>query len=241
MPDLAHEAIAGDELSDGSTPGSEASVPAGRNHPVQYALKRVADLCIALVGTVLISPLLILIAVLIKLDSPGPVLFVQQRIGKDGCPFTFLKYRTMEYGNDPEIHRDYVSALIREETSELKGEGGSYKIEADPRVTQLGHILRRTSLDELPQLFNVLMGDMSLVGPRPPIDYEVELYGARERGRLAVLPGMTGLWQVSGRCETTYQEMVDLDLEYIRTWSLLLDLKILFRTVGVVFDRKGAW
>jgi lipopolysaccharide/colanic/teichoic acid biosynthesis glycosyltransferase len=241
MPELVHEAIAGDELSDGCVPGSEAPAPVSRAHPIQYAIKRVADLCLALVGTVLISPALVLIAALVKVDSPGPVLFVQQRIGKDGRPFTFLKFRTMEHGNDPEIHRDYVSALICEESSELKSEGGSYKIEADPRVTQFGRILRRTSLDELPQLFNVLMGDMSLVGPRPPIDYEVELYGVRERGRLAVLPGMTGLWQVSGRCETTYQEMVDLDLRYIDSWSLLLDLKILFRTAGVVFGRKGAW
>jgi lipopolysaccharide/colanic/teichoic acid biosynthesis glycosyltransferase len=241
MPDLAGGSATLVDASDALASPAEEIGLRSRTRGVQLALKRVADVCIASVGIVAISPALLAIAIAIKWDSPGPVLFAQQRVGKDGRPFTFLKFRTMEHGNDPEIHREYVSALIRAEDDELKGENGSYKIEADPRVTRFGRILRRTSLDELPQLYNVVVGDMSLVGPRPPIDYEVELYGPRERGRLAVLPGMTGLWQVSGRCETTYQEMVDLDLEYIRSWSLLLDLKILYRTVGVVFDRKGAW
>lgn len=211
------------------------------SHVLQLALKRALDLLGAIAGGLLISPLLVLLAVAVKLDSSGPVLFRQRRIGRGGKPFTFYKFRTMHHNNDPEIHKDYVSALIREESEDLKGDGGSYKIESDPRVTRLGHYLRRTSLDELPQLFNVLRGDMSLVGPRPPIDYEVDLYGDRELGRLAVLPGMTGLWQVSGRAQTTYQQMVDLDLEYIRTWSFLLDLKILAKTVGVVLLRRGAW
>lgn len=211
------------------------------SHVLQLALKRALDLLGAIAGGLIISPLLVLLAVAVKLDSSGPVLFRQRRIGRGGKPFTFYKFRTMHHNNDPEIHKDYVSALIREESEDLKGDGGSYKIESDPRVTRLGHYLRRTSLDELPQLFNVLRGDMSLVGPRPPIDYEVDLYGDRELGRLAVLPGMTGLWQVSGRAQTTYQQMVDLDLEYIRTWSFLLDLKILAKTVGVVLLRRGAW
>ena len=123
-----------------------------------------------------------MIAILVKLDSPGPVFFRQARVGKDGQPFTFLKFRTMEDGNDPTIHKEYVSALIAESSSDLKGENGSYKIESDPRVTRVGHYLRRTSLDELPQLWNVLRGEMSLVGPRPPIDYEVELYGRASSG-----------------------------------------------------------
>lgn len=240
-----HEVAPDMAARDGLNAEFEAVGSASANRPqapgIQFALKRSLDLFGALVGGLLISPLLLALAVAVKLDSPGPVLFRQRRIGQGGRPFTFYKFRTMQHNNDPEIHKDYVSALIREESEELKGDGGSYKIEADPRVTRLGRLLRRTSLDELPQLFNVLRGDMSLVGPRPPIDYEVELYGERELGRLAVLPGMTGLWQVSGRAQTTYQQMVDLDLEYIRTWSFLLDLRILAKTVGVVLVRRGAW
>jgi lipopolysaccharide/colanic/teichoic acid biosynthesis glycosyltransferase len=144
-------------------------------------------------------------------------------------------------GNDPAIHRRYVTKLITEGSCELAGDTGSFKIEQDPRVTRLGRILRRTSLDELPQLINVFKGEMSLVGPRPPLDYEGALYSARAMGRLECVPGMTGLWQVSGRCERTFDEMIDLDLEYKDNWSLGLDLKILALTIPVVFGRKGAW
>ncbi len=144
-------------------------------------------------------------------------------------------------GNSSDIHRKYVRRLIRQGSTDLKGESGAFKIENDPRVTRLGRILRRTSIDELPQLLNVLRGEMSLVGPRPPLGYEVELYTPHHLRRLEVLPGITGLWQVSGRTETTFEEMVDLDIAYVDNWSLWLDAKVLARTVGVVLSRRGAW
>lgn len=203
--------------------------------------KRAIDVVGAAFGLLLLSPLLAMVALAVRLDSPGSPLFSQARLGKNGVPFTFYKFRSMSEGNDCSIHRAYVTRLIRSQSESLKGSEGSYKIERDPRVTRLGRILRRTSVDELPQLWNVLRGDMSLVGPRPPLPYEVELYTARHLRRLEVTPGMTGLWQVSGRTKTTFEQMVDLDLAYIDNWSLGLDLRILVRTVSAVLDRKGAW
>lgn len=241
MPDVAHHTFARHGVAPATITGFHATAHARSALAIEYGVKRLIDRIAAFVGLVVLSPLLAAIALAIRLDSRGPALFRQTRIGKDGRPFTFLKFRSMEDGNDPAIHRDYISALIHDDCGALKGEHGSYKIEDDPRVTRIGHFLRRSSLDELPQLWNVLRGEMSLVGPRPPVDYEVELYGAHERRRLSALPGITGLWQVSGRCRTTYQQMVDLDLAYIDDWSLALDLKILVRTVGVVLGRKGAW
>ena len=175
------------------------------------------------------------------MESSGPALFRQERLGKNGAPFTFYKFRTMVDGNDPSIHQKYVEQLITQGSEAAKGDTGSFKIGNDPRVTRFGRILRRTSIDELPQLINMLLGDMSLVGPRPPLRYEVELYSARAMRRLEVRPGITGLWQVSGRCQTTFDEMVDLDIEYVDNWSLGLDAKIILRTIPVVFGRKGAW
>ncbi len=203
--------------------------------------KRVIDVIVAAVLLVVLSPVLLLIGLIVWFGSPGPALFQQERLGKDGRPFTFYKFRTMVDGNDPSAHKNYVRQLITNGSSELKGDTGSFKIENDPRVTRFGRILRRTSLDELPQLINILAGDMSLVGPRPPLSYEVELYSDRARRRLECVPGVTGLWQVSGRCETTFEEMVELDIRYIETWTLGLDMKILARTVPVVLGRKGAW
>ncbi|PKQ14947.1 MAG: UDP-phosphate galactose phosphotransferase [Actinobacteria bacterium HGW-Actinobacteria-7] len=208
---------------------------------VALAIKRVADFCAAALGLVLLSPILVLVGLIIRLESPGPALFKQERLGQAGEPFTFLKFRTMVDGNDPSIHQEYVRELITQGSESLKGDTGSFKIENDPRVTRFGRILRRTSVDELPQLINVLIGDMSLVGPRPPLRYEVKLYSPRALRRLECRPGITGLWQVSGRCETTFDEMVALDIEYAERWSLGLDLKILVRTIPVVFGRKGAW
>lgn len=223
--------------------GSDAALSSvgSRQSGVALGIKRAIDFVGAVFGLIVLSPLFALVALAIKSDSRGPVLFCQERLGRHGRPFTFYKFRTMEHGNDPSIHKQYVTSLIQGESEELKGQTGAYKIEADPRVTRVGHYLRRTSIDELPQLINVVLGDMSLVGPRPPIGYEVELYGARERRRLDVMPGITGLWQVSGRSQKTYQEMVDLDLRYIDEWSVVLDMKILVRTVSVVLGRKGAW
>jgi lipopolysaccharide/colanic/teichoic acid biosynthesis glycosyltransferase len=170
--------------------------------------------------------------------------FRQARIGRGGVPFEFLKFRSMHAGADDRVHREYVTKLIAGQHREIN-EGNDrepvYKLRSDPRITAVGRFLRRTSIDELPQLFNVLRGDMSLVGPRPPIPYEMEEYQLWHRRRLQeVRPGITGLWQVHGRSKTTFDEMVRLDLFYIRNWSLWLDIKLLLKTVVVVLRRDGA-
>ena len=199
-------------------------------------VKRVFDIVAAAVALVLLSPLWVVMAVLIKLDSKGPVLYRQERVGMDGRVFLFLKFRTMRTGADDRIHREFQRQYIegRPETNLGDSVRPVYKLHDDPRVTRTGRWLRRTSLDELPQLFNVLRGDMSLVGPRPPIPYEVEAYALWHRKRLDMKPGMTGLWQVSGRNRLSFDEMVRLDLFYIENWSLWLDLKIMLRTLPVL-------
>ncbi|HKT70940.1 MAG TPA: sugar transferase [Terriglobales bacterium] len=204
------------------------------------ALKRGLDLCVSLPALLLLSPVFALLAVAVKCSSRGPVLFRQVRLGHCARPFTFLKFRTMYPGSDAAVHENYVAAFIA--GCPLAGSDGIYKITHDPRVTGLGRILRRTSLDELPQLWNVLRGDMSLVGPRPPLSYEFERYAPWHRRRILDLkPGITGLWQVLGRSSTTFDEMVRLDLRYARHRSLWLDLKILFRTPGAMLSGKGAY
>lgn len=222
-------------------PRSPMSV-GGRPHGIRAArlAKRAGDLVVASVGLAALSPLLLLVGAAVRLESSGPALYRQTRVGKDGEPFTFYKFRTMAVDNDPGIHRAYVERLIASPSEELKGDTGAFKLEGDPRVTRLGKTLRRTSIDELPQLINVIRGEMSLVGPRPPLPYEVVLYSERARRRLECKPGITGLWQVSGRCLTTFEEMVELDIEYIDTWSLGLDLAILARTAPAVIRGKGA-
>lgn len=217
------------------------STPYHGVHSFQRLVKRTLDVIGATVGLVILSPLLFLIGLAIRLESAGPALFKQTRLGRGGRPFVFYKFRTMVDGNDPTIHRQYVARLISGDTDELRGDTGSFKLECDARVTRFGRILRRTSIDELPQLLNVLRGDMSMVGPRPPLPYEAELYSSHALRRLECTPGITGLWQVSGRCQTTFDEMVELDIAYMETWSVWLDLGILLRTVPVVFGRKGAW
>ena len=193
---------------------------------------------------VLFSPIMLAIAAAIKLTSPGPIIFKQERFGLLGKKFEFLKFRSMYINNDPNIHRKYVEKLIKKEIkNDGNGEGVDvYKIKDDPRITTVGKFLRKTSLDELPQFINVLKGEMSLVGPRPPIPYEVEKYDIWHKRRVfAIEPGITGLWQVKGRSRTTFDDMVRLDLKYIRNWSLWLDLKILIRTPWVVLSGKGAY
>jgi lipopolysaccharide/colanic/teichoic acid biosynthesis glycosyltransferase len=207
---------------------------------VQLAIKRAIDVVLGTTALVLLSPLMLVVAAIVRLESPGPVVFRQERLGKGGLPFTFYKFRTMTYHNDAAIHREYVKRLITAGSDKLRGDTGTFKLENDPRVTRSGRVLRRLSIDELPQLLNVLNGEMSLVGPRPPLRYEAELYSARAMRRLACTPGITGLWQVSGRCRTTFDEMVELDLRYIDEWSVWLDFKILARTLPAVFSRKGA-
>src|SRR6266849_4042219 len=203
-----------------------------------HFVKRAMDIVGSIMALILFSPLFVVIALAIKLTSKGPILFKQQRIRQYGALFTFLKFRSMKSENDPRIHREYVKGFITGEVdSTHQGHSRSvvYKIQEDPRITRVGKFLRKTSLDELPQFINVLKGEMSLVGPRPPIPYEIELYQAWHLGRVAeVKPGITGLWQVNGRSKSTFDEMVRLDLRYARMWSPWLDIKILLRTPRAV-------
>lgn len=228
------------KLENVATP--QVSVRVGR--PGYRLAKRTLDLLGGALGGLLLLPLGLFIAMLIKLDSPGPVLFSQVRIGQGGRPFRFYKFRTMRVGADPEVHRRYVQSLIRAELAEKAEANGTphapYKLVKDARVTRVGRLLRRSSLDELPQVINVLKGEMSLVGPRPPLPYEVEAYEDWHKQRLAVRPGLTGLWQVRGRSRVPFDEMVRMDLEYIERQSLRLDLAILVQTVPAIVSGKGA-
>lgn len=203
--------------------------------------KRISDIIIASLTLALLSPFWLLIALLIKFDSKGPVFYAQERVGMDGRIFVVYKFRTMRVDADSEIHREYQRKFIAGHAEANVGDAKkpAYKLRDDPRITRVGGILRRLSLDEVPQLFNVLRGDMSVVGPRPPIPYEVEAYELRHRKRLDMKPGLTGLWQVSGRNRLPFEEMVKLDLFYIENWSLLFDVKIILRTVLVMLRRDG--
>ena len=206
-------------------------------------VKRAADLIIASLALLILAPLWLLIALLIKLDSRGAVFYKQERVGMDGRVFLFFKFRTMHAGVDDAEHREFQRKYIKGQPDSNQGDGKrpAYKLRADRRVTRLGHVLRRTSLDELPQLFNVLRGDMSIVGPRPPIPYEVESYELWHRKRLDMKPGITGLWQVSGRNRLAFDEMVRMDLYYIENWSLLLDVKIILQTLPVMWRGEDAY
>lgn len=206
-------------------------------------LKRALDIAGGSAGVLLFSPLFLVISLLIKSTSKGPVLFRQERIGRLGETFVFFKFRTMSVDNDPMIHRDYIKKFIQERKSYDAGRKGAiYKIKDDPRVTSVGRFLRKTSLDELPQFFNVLKGEMSLVGPRPPIPYELENYDLWHWRRIMeIKPGITGLWQVSGRSSTTFDDMVRLDLKYAREWSLWMDIKIILKTPVVILTGKGGY
>jgi lipopolysaccharide/colanic/teichoic acid biosynthesis glycosyltransferase len=209
------------------------------------AVKRMMDLVGSTLALVVLAPLFLLIAATIKLSSRGPVFFRQQRIGQYGVPFVFLKFRSMYANNDASIHKKYIRELIRGQAERKPSSGngqGVYKLTSDARVTPVGRVLRRTSLDELPQFFNVLKGQMSLVGPRPPIAYEVEAYNLWHKRRiLEAKPGITGLWQINGRSRVKFDDMVRLDLSYARTWSPWLDLKILMRTPRAVVLGEGAY
>ena len=200
-------------------------------------LKRSLDIIGSLLALLVFSPVFVVIAVIVKLTSRGPVLFCQKRLGHFGRDFNFYKFRTMYSGNDPRIHQEYVSKLI---AGNLKSDG-VYKITNDPRITPIGRFLRRSSLDELPQFFNVLKNDMSLVGPRPPLPYEFERYQTWHKRRVLELkPGLTGLWQVEGRSRTTFDEMVRMDLRYAVQQSFWFDLKILLQTPSAMFSGRGA-
>jgi lipopolysaccharide/colanic/teichoic acid biosynthesis glycosyltransferase len=209
-------------------------------------VKRVMDVLGAAIALILLSPVFFVLAVLIKLTSKGPVFFRQERVGQYGRHFEFLKFRSMYASTDVAIHKEYVKTFIAGKATAGSTAAGKmapyYKITDDPRITWIGQIMRRSSLDEIPQFWHVLEGSMSLVGPRPPIPYEIEGYDIWHRRRfLESRPGITGLWQVNGRSKTTFDEMVRLDLQYSRMWSLLLDVKILLQTPRAVLSGEGAY
>ncbi len=220
-----------------------------------FACKRLLDIMVAGLLLLVLLPVMSLIALLIILDTPGPAIFRQKRVGLqprmvggqrtfEVGTFTMYKFRTMYRGNDSEAHRRFVQAYIRNDEKEMAAQQGGEtevrKLVNDTRVTRLGQFLRKTSLDELPQFLNVLKGEMTLVGPRPPIPYEVDMYESWHHRRLWAVPGVTGLWQVDGRSSVSFDDMVKMDLDYIEQQSLWLDLKILFKTPLAVMRGKGA-
>lgn len=229
-----------------SAPELHAELYGGRTpKPVTLGLKRVIDVAGSALLLAALFPLLLLISAIIKLTSRGPTLFRQLRIGQHGKEFTFLKFRSMYENSDVALHKEYVSRFIAGDAPMKEspdGRSSAYKVIDDPRVTPFGRFLRKTSLDELPQLINVLKGEMSLVGPRPPLPYEFDCYDVWHLRRIVeVKPGITGLWQVCGRSRTSFDEMVRLDLRYATHWSLWLDFIILVMTPGVVLSGDGAY
>ncbi|MDQ0240170.1 exopolysaccharide biosynthesis polyprenyl glycosylphosphotransferase [Arthrobacter bambusae] len=222
-PRIHTQQVAGLPLIHVTTPTLEAG---------QRVAKRLFDVAVSAALIVLVSPLLAVLALLVKLDGPGPSLFRQERVGFEGTPFKMLKFRSMVVD---------AEARLTELADRNEGSGLLFKVKNDPRITRIGGFLRRYSLDELPQLFNVLSGSMSLVGPRPPLSSEVEAYEQDVRRRLLVKPGVTGLWQVSGRSNLSWQDSVRLDLYYVENWSLAGDLIILLRTARAVFGGHGAY
>ncbi len=236
-----NESIRGRRLPATGVPWMASAVAPGPRYRVA---KRVIDLAISLSALVCIAPLLGLVALLVKLDSKGPVFFVQDRIGYDPTTgktrvFGCYKFRSMKHGADPSLHREHMAKLIRgQRTAPMNGR--SYKLVRDPRITRVGAALRRTSLDELPQLINVIRGEMSIVGPRPAIPYEVELYEDWHRRRLQATPGITGWWQVRGRNQVTFDEAMRMDIYYVEHQSLSFDLKIMLLTPLAVLSGRGA-
>jgi lipopolysaccharide/colanic/teichoic acid biosynthesis glycosyltransferase/GGDEF domain-containing protein len=210
---------------------------------LSLVVKRVMDICGSAAALAILSPVFLILAALVKATSEGPVFFRQQRVGRYGLNFGFLKFRSMYVSTDAAIHKEYVRNFIAGKAA--AGDGSQkpvYKLVNDPRVTWIGKFMRRTSLDEIPQFWNVLRGEMSLVGPRPPIPYEIEAYDIWHRRRLLESrPGITGLWQVQGRSKTTFDDMVRLDLQYSRMWTPMLDVKILLQTPRAVFSGDGAY
>jgi exopolysaccharide biosynthesis polyprenyl glycosylphosphotransferase len=235
--------LSADILLDSNGPASLLVDRRGKRFPL--LLKRMVDVIISFLVIILLSPTFLGLAILVKLSSKGPVFFRQQRIGLLGKKFVFYKFRSMQEDNDPAVHKEYVKNLIaagKDGSSLEEHKSNVFKIKNDPRVTRFGRFLRKTSLDELPQFFNVLKGDMSVVGPRPPIPYECESYDIWHRKRVLLMkPGITGLWQVKGRSSTTFDEMVRMDIKYVREWSLWLDFKIMIQTPFAVLLCKGAY
>jgi lipopolysaccharide/colanic/teichoic acid biosynthesis glycosyltransferase len=201
--------------------------------------KRLFDLVVASVCLILLAPVLVVVAVLIQATTPGPAVFRQTRLGRHGRPFVLYKFRTMYTNCADDIHREYVRKLLADDEPPVGGRSGLFKLEADPRVTRVGRVLRRTSIDELPQLLNVIRGEMSLVGPRPALPWEAELFGPNHE-RFLVPPGLTGLWQVSGRNHLTMRQGLLLDVEYVQRQTFALDLAILLKTLPAVLSANGA-
>ncbi len=242
-PDAAFDRLVAERLG---TPRSRHAADADERSLLRshgYPAKRALDMLGALTALVLLSPLMLITALLIKLTSSGPAVFRQTRIGQGGTPFVMYKFRSMRTDIDDRAHREFVAKLIDGKTP-AAGNGapaGAFKMKADPRVTAIGRFIRKTSIDELPQFYNVLIGDMSLVGPRPPVPYEAEKYKAWHRRRVFELkPGLTGIWQVEGRSRVSFDDMVRMDLRYLQHCSLRFDLTILLRTVLVVLTCEGA-
>lgn len=206
------------------------------------ALKRVADVVLSVVFLILFSPVLAAAAILIRLTSEGPVFFIQERVGLNGAHFRFIKLRSMRHDADPLAHEEYAEALIKGFRSHTQvGNETVYKIANDRRITRVGRVIRKLSIDEIPQFINVLRGEMSIVGPRPPIPHELKFYTHRAQKRLMVKPGITGMWQVNGRSTTTFERMLTMDLYYIDHWSIGLDMQIIFKTFVAVFDISKAY
>jgi len=228
-------------LREGFAPAPQVS-RSGWSRGVTRIAKRALDIVLSVAALVVLAPVMLAIAAIVRLTSKGPALFRQTRVGEEGKPFTMLKFRTMVANAEHAIHREYVSSFIKGKGQpQAAGANNVFKLTHDPRVTPLGRVLRKTSLDELPQFINVLSGEMSLVGPRPPLPYEVEQYKSWHRRRvLDAKPGITGLWQLTGRSRTTFDEMVRLDLRYARTPSVWTDIKILAATPRAVVSGRGA-
>jgi lipopolysaccharide/colanic/teichoic acid biosynthesis glycosyltransferase len=214
---------------------SEELVTRGPRGRFRRAVTRALDLLIGGLLTLLFSPIMIVVALAVAVDSRGPVLFRQERVARGGAMFTMLKFRSMRTDADENVHKEYVQKIYTEGATTVAA-----KLHNDDRVTRVGKVIRRTSLDELPQFFNVLGGSMSIVGPRPVLPYEVEVMGRENLDRFAVKPGLTGPWQVDGRGRTTFLEMMTLDVDYARTASVLTDLWLLARTPWAVLTAKGA-
>jgi Undecaprenyl-phosphate galactose phosphotransferase WbaP len=199
-------------------------------------VKRLIDIFIVSVGGIIISPILLTIAVLVKCSSPGPVLYRHKRLGYQGKAFTAYKFRSMVADAEEKLH-----ALLESDSNAKSEWENQHKLKKDPRITAIGKFLRRTSLDELPQLINIFKGDMSLVGPRPIVESEVKKYGEDYHRIFSVKPGLTGMWQVSGRSDTDYSERISFDTYYLQSWSVWLDLWILYKTIGAVLKGRGAY
>jgi lipopolysaccharide/colanic/teichoic acid biosynthesis glycosyltransferase len=224
----------------GPAPGCLLTEPARPATTWTRAGKHLFDFVVASLCLAILLPLLAAVALLVRVTTPGPALFRQTRVGRDNRPFLLYKFRTMYAGTSDEAHRRYVRALLTQDRPPTGGQRGLYKLEHDPRITPLGRLLRRTSIDELPQLVNVIRGEMSLVGPRPVLPWEAEVFARTHGERFAVRPGITGLWQVSGRSALTMRQALELDVEYARRQSFALDLTILLKTLPAVLSTHGA-